>query len=45
MLRTLADERANGANDVSNGSTDWLEARISLVALPVHAPHAMDVDI
>lgn len=45
VLRTLAGKRAEGANDVSNGSADWLEASISLVDLPVPRHHAIDLDM
>lgn len=45
VLGALAGKRADGANDVSKGSTEWLEAKISVVDLPVPGHHATDLDI
>ena len=38
VLGTLAGECTKGAKDVSKGSTEWLEAKSSVVYLPVPGP-------
>lgn len=38
MLGALAGERAKGAKDVSKDSTEWLEAKISVIDLLVPGP-------